>query len=136
MLSKTFAAFGCCSLKAAVKRHIANHIRKQSWAIAALFLIAFCWLGFAAVATRALLKGMEVNLAGSTSFAVAYGPIAFPLIGVVAATALILSDVLVRHRWVQGALAGLFALLIIWALEGTLGGIFTLAAQSGLRPNP
>jgi hypothetical protein len=38
-------------------------IRRQSWAIAGMFLIAFCWLGFAAVSVGALFKGFgEMNL--------------------------------------------------------------------------
>jgi hypothetical protein len=108
-----------------VKRQIAMQIRKQSWAIAALFLIAFCWLGFAAVSFGTLFKGLEINLPVATRFDVAYGPITFPFFGIVAATAFILSDVLGRKRWVQWALTALFALLIIWAVKGLLfGGVF------------
>lgn len=101
-------------------------IRRQSWAIAALFLIAFCWLGFVAVSFGALFKGLEeMNLPLATRFAVAYGPTAFPVFGIVAATAFILSEVWGRNRWVQLALTALFALLIIWAFRGLfIGGSF------------
>jgi hypothetical protein len=103
-------------------------IRKQSWGIAALFFIAFCWLGFAAVSFGALFKGIEgfeANLPVATRFAVAYGPIAFPIFGIVAATAFVLSDVRGRNRWGQWALAAIFALLLIWAVRGLfIGGSF------------
>jgi hypothetical protein len=100
-------------------------IRKQSWGIAALFLIVFCCLGFAAVNFGALFKGIEgfeINLPTATRFAVAYGPIAFPILGVVAATAFILSGVRGRSRWGQWFLAAIFALLIVWAVRGLFTG--------------
>jgi hypothetical protein len=100
-------------------------IRRQSWGLAALFLIAFCWLGFAAVRFGVLFKGtegFEIYLPMATRFAFAYGPIAFPIFGVVAATAFILSDVRGGNRWGQWSLAAIFALLIIWSFEGLFAG--------------
>jgi hypothetical protein len=101
-------------------------IRRQSWAIAALFLIAFCWLGFVAMSFGALFKGLgEVNFPVATRFVVAYGPIAFPIFGIVAAAAFIVSEVRGRNPWVQLALIAVFTLLIIWAFSGLfVGGVF------------
>jgi ABC-type transport system involved in multi-copper enzyme maturation permease subunit len=101
-------------------------IRRQSWAIAALLLITFCWLGFVAVGFGALFKGLgRVNFPVATRFAVGYGPIAFPIFGIVAAAAIILSEVRGRNPWVQLALTALFVLLILWAVSGIfLGGSF------------
>jgi hypothetical protein len=108
-----------------VNRHLAIPVRKRTWAIAALFLIAFGWLGFAAVGFGALFHGIEVDLPVANRFALAYGPIAFPLFGFVAAAAFIFSDVLFRNRWVQPALIALFALVIICALRALLiSGVF------------
>jgi hypothetical protein len=106
-----------------VKRHITMQIRKQCWAFAGLFLLAFCWLGFAAVSFGALFKDLGVKLPTANKFAADYGPIAFPLFGIVGATAFILSDVLVRSRWVQWVLVAVFTLLLIWAISSMLPGI-------------
>jgi hypothetical protein len=112
-----------------MKRHIAITIRKQSWIIAALFLIASCWLGFVAAGFGVLFKGIEMNFPVATRFDVVYGPVAFPLFGIVAATAFILSDVLFRKRWLQVALTASFALLVIWAVRGLfVGGVFIVPA--------
>ena len=66
-----------------------------------------------------------MNFPVATRFAVAYGPIAFPIFGIVAAAAFILSEVRGRNPWVQLALTVLFVLLIIWAFSGLFcGGSF------------
>jgi hypothetical protein len=98
-------------------------IRRQSWAIAALFLIAFCWLGFVSVGVGRLFNGLgKVNLPMATRFAVAYGPIAFPIFGIGATVAFIFSEVRGRNPWAQLALTAVFALLIIWAFRGLFFG--------------
>jgi hypothetical protein len=108
-----------------VKHHFAIQVRIQSWAIAAACLLAFCWLGFAAVRFGSIYQGLEVNLPLASRFAFEYGPVAFPLFGVIAAAALILSEVRFRKGWLQWALVLLFALLIVWALRALLiGGVF------------
>jgi hypothetical protein len=107
-----------------VKHHIAIQIRRQSWAIAALFFIAFCGLGFVAVNFGALFQGFDINyLPAASRFAVAHGPIAFPLFGIIAATAVIFSDAFRLSRWLQWGLVALFAFLVSWALWA-FSGIF------------
>jgi hypothetical protein len=113
-----------------VKRQFAIQIRRSSWAIAALILIAFSLLGFAAVSTRSLYEGLEVHLAFATWFGVTCGPVAFPILGVVAATAIVLSDVLVRYRWVRMILIILFSFLAIWAFEGLFGAIWGATGET------
>ena len=103
-----------------MKRYITILIRKKSWAVAALFLIVFCWLGFAAVSLGTLFKGLEMYLPLTNRLALVYGPIAFPILGIAAATAFILSDLWSGNRWVQVALGAFFALLIIWAVKGVI----------------
>ena len=49
-----------------------------------------------------------------------YGPIAFPLFGVLAAAAFIASDLLFRKQWIEWAMIAAFALLIIIAFRGLL----------------
>jgi hypothetical protein len=61
-------------------------IRRQSWAIAGGFLVAFCCLGWAAVRFGSIFQGMgmEHSLPVINWFAVTYGPTAFPLFGILA----------------------------------------------------
>jgi hypothetical protein len=98
------------------KRRIAMKTSKQSWILAALFLIGFCYIGYMAISLRALIKDLGIDLPSPTRFAVAHGPVAFPLFGIFAATAFIISDVFTHNRWVQFALTGLFALIMACAL--------------------
>jgi hypothetical protein len=106
-----------------MKRHVVLHVGRQSWGFAALFLIAFCWLGFVAARFGALCQGFVLDLPATKRFVVAYGPIAFPLFGIVAATAFILPDVFFRNRRGQWALVAAFALLIMWALSMVFSGL-------------
>jgi len=56
------------------------HVCKRSWVLASAFLLAFCWLGYAAVSYRALYQGLEVGLPVAQKFAAEYGQIAFTAI--------------------------------------------------------
>jgi len=113
-----------------VKRQFGTQIRRQSWAIAVLILIAFSLLGFGAVGIRSLFKGFDVHWPFATRFGVTHGPVAFPVFGIVAGTTLILSDFFVLHRWVQRILIFLFALVIIWAFEGLFGAIWGATGET------
>jgi hypothetical protein len=114
-----------------MKRHFAI----QGWALAAVSLIVFCWLGFAAVRFGEIFKGLEVDLPVATQLAFAYGPIAFPVVGIAAAALLILSDVLFHRRWMQWAFSALFALAVILALKAMLiSGIFVGPARKANKP--
>jgi hypothetical protein len=97
-------------------------IRGHSSAIAGGFLLAFCWLGWAAVRFGSIFQGMgmEHSLPVANWFAATYGPIAFPLFGILAAAAFVLSDLMFRKRWIEWALIAAFALLLIFALRGFL----------------
>ena len=95
-------------------------VRRQTWAIAAIFLLAFCWLGVAAVKCAPIYQVLEVRFPADTRFASAYGAVVFPLLGVGAAAALILFDVFLQRRWVQGVLLALFATFLIWAFRALL----------------
>ena len=102
-------------------------IRRQSWAIAGGFLLAFCWLGWAAVRFGSIFQGMgmEHSLPLVNWLAVTYGPIAFPLFGILAAAAFILSDLMFRNRWIEWTMIAAFALLVIFAFRGLLfSGVF------------
>jgi hypothetical protein len=65
-----------------------------------------------------------MGLPAEKSFVVVYGPVAFPLFGVVVAAAFPLADVLFHNRCLQWALVAVFVLLIIWALNALLGCLF------------
>lgn len=76
-----------------------------------------------AVRMAALFEGFEkMNLPAATRFVVAYGSVAFPIFGIGAAAAFILSEVRGRNPWVQLALTAVFALLFIWAFSGLFSG--------------
>lgn len=100
-----------------MKRNIAIHVRKRTWVIATAILIAFCCLGFAADGFGAFFHGLNTYLTSASRFVFAYGRIGFPVFGVVAATAFILSGIFFRNQRVQWALVVVFVLFIIWALN-------------------
>jgi hypothetical protein len=119
-----------------VKRHIAIQARRESWAIAAVFLVVFCWLGFAAVRFGSIFEGIEVNLPIATRLVFAYGPVGFPLFGIVAAAALILSDALLRSRWMQWTLIAVFAIAVISAFRAMVfSGVFMGPAHRANKPD-
>jgi hypothetical protein len=69
--------------------------------------------------------GMEHSLPMLNWFAVTHRPIAFPLFGILAATAFILSDLMFRKRWIEWGMIATFALLVIFAFRGLLiSGVF------------
>ena len=80
--------------------------------------------------------GIEHSLPVANCFAVTCGPIAFPLFGIVAAAAFILSDLMFRKRWIGWALIAAFALLVVWAFRALLiGGVFMgPASRANYRP--
>src|SRR6185436_1751901 len=86
---------------------------------------------WAAVSFGSVFKGMEVGLPIVNKFAVTYGPVAFPLFGILAATVFILLDHMFRKRWIGWALFGVFALLAIFALKGVLFSGVIMVPTSG-----
>jgi hypothetical protein len=111
----------------AVNRHSLIQVRRQSWAVAIAFLVAFCWLGWAAVKFGSIFQGMGVehSLALVNRFALRCGPLAFPLFGVLAAGTFIFSDLAFRKRWIDCTLFLVFLLLAIFAFRGLLvSGVF------------
>jgi len=92
-------------LNVSVNRHSAIRVSRESWAIAIGFLVAFCWLGWAAVRFGSIFDGMDIHrsLPIVNRLALTYGPIAFPLFGVLAAAATILSDFMFHKRWLGWA---------------------------------
>jgi hypothetical protein len=125
-----------------MNRHITLRLGRQTWAISVGFLLAFCWLGWAAVRFGSIFQGMDIerSLPAANWLALAYGPIAFPLFGVVAAAAFIVSELLFRNRWMRWALIVLFAFLIVWGFRALLiGGVFIVPnnrANKADAPNP
>ena len=119
-----------------MKHHIAIRARRESWAIAVLCFAVFCWLGFAAGRFGAIWAGLEVNLPVATRLLFTYGPTAFPLFGVVAAVALLLSDTLFHSRWMQWVLIVVFAVAVILALRAMLiSGVFMGPAHRANKPD-
>jgi len=105
-----------------MKHPVAIQVRKQSWFLGALFLMAFCCLGFVSFRFGELFEGLHVRLPWATQFDVTYGPMAFPLFGIVAATAFILSDILHLKRWVPWLLAAVFGLFIVCEIGVMVAG--------------
>jgi hypothetical protein len=87
------------------------------------FLIMFCWLGFLTAKIAPLLHGFKMDhVPVAQRFVLAYGLIAFPLCGIVAAATFFFSDVLFRnrsiHRWIlQLVLFAAYTLLFRWGFR-------------------
>jgi len=110
-----------------VNRHFAIRVSRQSWAVAIGFLVAFCWIGWAAVRFGSVFEGMDIlrSLPTVNRLALTYGPVAFPLFGVVVAATFVLSDFMFHKRWIAWALFVAFALLAVCAFRGLLvSGVF------------
>lgn len=109
-------------------------VRIASWIIAAIFLSAFCWLGMAADKFAPIFYSLEVPLPTTTGLVLAYGLIACPLLGLIAAISLILTDKLRSGfgRLVQPALIIVYALLavnIFMSLMPPFGTVSSIALK-------
>ena len=72
----------------------------------------------------------------ATQLVFAYGPVGFPLFGIAAFVAIILSDVLLRSRWMQWILIAMFAITVISALRTMLiSGVFMGPAHKAKKPD-
>ena len=99
-------------------------IRVQSYFFAAIFLVAFCWLGLASWRFAPFFQGLESVMPLKTRLVVDYGPVACPLLGVGAAIGLLLSDLYCRGKWVQHTLVVLLALLAAFVFDSLLFSYF------------
>jgi hypothetical protein len=107
-----------------------SRIRGTTWAFAALALISFCWLGFAVTKFSTIFQGLRVPLPIDLRLVVTCGPVGLPVLGIVVAGLIILSDVFLRRRWLPTALACvsmIVALMVfrvlttpIWAMTSTI----------------
>ena len=88
-------------------------IRAASWIIAAIFLLVFCWLGLAAEKFTSFYYGLGVKLPTTTRLVLAYGLVVCPILGIIAAISLVLTDKLRSGfgRLAQPALIIVYALL-------------------------
>lgn len=88
-------------------------VRAASWIIAAMFLLAFCWLGLAADKFALLFEDMGVAMPTMTGLVSDYGVIACPVLGIIVATSLVLTDKLRSGpgRWAQPILVTVYAFL-------------------------
>ena len=85
----------------------------------------FCWLGLLAFKCAPVYAGLEDRLPVTTRLATAYGPVACPLLGVLAAMSLICSGVYFRRRWVQQVLIVVLAILVVCVFRSFLfSGVF------------
>ena len=117
-----------------MKHHNTIRVRRQSWAIAAVLLLAFSWLGFAAVKFAPIYQALEGRLDAGTRFALAYGAVAFPLLGILAAASVILSDLLLQGRAVQWTLIVLFVSLAFWAFQALVFTHFSMGPAFKANP--
>jgi hypothetical protein len=108
-----------------MQRHNATRIQRESCALAAAFLIAFCLVGFASVRFRPMYQGFDDSLPMATRFSLDYGAIVFPLLGIAAVASFILSDLFFSNRWRNWVLLAVFGLLFICAF-------ITLLMPSGI----
>jgi hypothetical protein len=96
------------------------HVRAHSWIFAAPFLLAFSWLGCAALRCRPICEAFPENLPETTKLFSTYGPVACPILGIIAAITLILSDVLLPKRWAKAALILTLVTLLISIVRACL----------------
>jgi hypothetical protein len=97
--------------------------------IPAIFLIAFCWLGFASAKFAPIYQGLEDRLPAATRFSATYGWFAYPLFGLVAALAVILADIRFRGPWVWWTVIVVFTMLVLLAFRSLLfSGVFMTPA--------
>ena len=99
-------------------------IRVQSYVFAAIFLVAFCWLGLAAWRFAPILQELESVMPLNTRLVMHYGPFACPLLGIAAAIGLLLSGLHCRGKWVQPTLVVVLALLVVYVLDSLLFSYF------------
>ncbi|HEX3988830.1 MAG TPA: hypothetical protein VHZ30_05315 [Verrucomicrobiae bacterium] len=112
--------------RATVKRNIAIKIRMLTCGIALLILVAFCWLGFAAVRFEPLFQGFEDYIPVSKRFAYVHRPILFPLFGLLGAAGLIIADTFLLRRYVQLVLIVFFTIIFIWTFRSMFGPFISL----------
>ena len=122
----------------AVKAQLAyGHIRRL--VLPAIFLLGFCWLGFASSKFAPIYHGLEDRLPFTTRFSASYGWIAYPLLGLVAAVTMILADISFQRPWVWWTLIVVFTMLGLSAVRSLLvSGVFlgpAITASKVTGPN-
>jgi hypothetical protein len=91
-----------------------NRVRGTTWAVAALVLILFCWLGFAITKFLAIFQGLETRLPNDLRLVVTYGSVGVPVLGLVAAALILLSDLFRARRWLLLQLTSVC--IVLWML--------------------
>ena len=104
----------------AVKRSTEIRARIDAWLLAAVFLFAFCFLGLFTSKFAPMFQDMEFVLPATVRLIVVCGPVAFPLLGILAAVSFVLSNVYFRRQWPQLALMLLYGLVILWVFQSLL----------------
>ena len=79
---------------------------------AALVLAAFCWLGFASYRVAPVWEGLSDHLPFMNRLMMLYGPIAAPIVGLIAAISIIVAGVHRPGHWVNPVL--FVILCIVW----------------------
>jgi hypothetical protein len=111
-----------------VKSPIEIQARRDAWFLAAVFLIAFCFLGSFTARVEPIFQKMEFTLSTVDRFIVMRGPTVFPLLGVSVAAAFILLEFYSRRRWIQWVLVALCSFIILWAFGSLVRPRFGLVA--------
>jgi hypothetical protein len=112
-------------------------VRRQTWLIAAWFLIVFCWLGFFISKFSPIFQGVEQDLPITDKLVVIYGPLTFPLLGFVSVAAFVLSDVRFTNRWARWSLVVVFSVIILWAFKTLVTPRFgVLKEKTEASPSP
>lgn len=100
-------------------------MRKRTWVPAALFLMAFYLLRIVSLSFGNLFEGLGIVLPLRMRLVIAYGPIAFPVVGLLTAISLILSERFVRRSALCGRMITFCMLIVVWALIAVyFGSIF------------
>ena len=101
-------------------------IRRVPWVSAGVALVMFCWLGFVSYKIDPVFQGFEDRLPGMTRLSLAYGPVAFPLFGVLAVIGLFLTSGLRWPKWIRGSFMVLVLILGLAIFKSLIfpGGFF------------
>lgn len=95
-------------------------VPKQTWAGATFFLLAFVLLGLAAIRYEPLYRDYGMHWPLHNRLASVYGAVAFPILGIVVALTLFLSEVFLHRNWVRWVLFVVFAIVLAYAFQALL----------------
>ena len=130
----------CLHSALAMKIHTDRQVRWQSWAVGAMLFIGYCFLRVLTLKLAPIHQALEIRSSVAIKLALVHGSILFPLLGILAAAMLVLSDLLLQGRTVQWTLIALFTGFGLWTFQALAFSVFTISsaiqANQSWQPRP